>query len=779
MPDSPLPKVRFKFNAESDSHVWRIVSLHAREAVSELYSVALELACDDLGADPDALLGDKCEALIIRDDHERAWRGFVHRVEHRGVAQGHVVCRAHLVPALYGMSQRVDSYIFQDMTVPQILAVVLAEGLSPYGRTYTIDKLSRDYPVREYCAQHRESDLEFVMRLMADEGIAFWFDHTGDAEVMVLSDHKEAHTAITTMDGQPVLIQGPEAGTAAAERVRHFELAHSLESTSAVVRDFDWTQPRLGIPGNGLSAEDRGTDLRGRDREVYEYPAPLTIGDYAKPQYGAHDQVAQAAVRHERFRSLEGRFTGDGEVTVFNPGQTFELTGHRVSGFDRKYLLTRVEHFGFAPEQLTADVTPAEAQRERYRNTFECLDAGVVFRPTRTARRPVISGAQTATVVGPAGEEIYTDEHGRIKVQFHWDRVGARDEHSSCWLRVSQTWAGSGWGFMFIPRIGMEVVVTFLEGNPDRPLVTGCVYNGENTPSYTLPDDKTRSWIRTNSSHTTGGYNELRFEDLAGSEEIYLRAEKDFNEYVKHDHTTTVDNDQTNTVHGSQTETVDGNQTLTVHTNRTKTIDGNESIHIKGQQNITIDGGGSGGDDPPPAPGAGLFVTGEYTVEATSKITLKVGGSTIVIDAGSITCTSGGNSVMKLDANADLKASGAGQVYLTANADMHSAAGSQVYLTGDADMHSSGNAQVFLTANADMHSSGGSQVLLDGNAQMTTGGNATVQGGGTATVAAPTSTLAGGGGAVEASGGGVTAAGGQVNVSGGMVNISGGLVKIN
>ncbi len=779
MPDSPLPKVRFKFNAESDAHVWRVVTLHAREAISELYAVAVELACDDLTADPDALLGDKAEVLVTRDGHERKWNGVVHRVEHRGVAQGHVVCRAHVAPALYGMSQRVDSFVFQDMSADQIVSVVLAEGLSPFGRTYSIDGLRRAYPTREYCAQHRESDLEFVMRLMADEGIAFWFDHAGPAEVMTLTDHKEAHSAVATMDGNPVLIMGPESGTASAERVRHFELSHSLQPTSSVVRDFDWTQPRLGIPGKGLSDEERSTDLRGRDREVYEYPAPLTIGSYASPQYGAHDAPAQAQVRHELHKSRVQRFTGAGEVVTFNAGQVFELTGHRVASFDKKYLLTRVEHFGHAPEELNPDVTPEEAQRERYRNTFECIDAEVTFRPTRTARRPVIAGAQTATVVGPEGEEIYTDEHGRIKVQFHWDRAGNRDENSSLWIRVAQAWAGSGWGFMFVPRIGMEVVVTFLEGNPDRPLVTGCVYNGENTPSYTLPDDKTKSWIRTNSSHTTGGYNELRFEDLAGSEEVYLRAEKDFNELVKHDHTTTVDHDQTNTVHGQQTETVDGNQTLTVHTNRTKTVDGNESIHIKGQQNITIDGGGDGGDDPPPAPGAGLFVTGEYTVEATSKITLKVGGSTIVIDAGSITCTSGGNSVMKLDANADMHASGGGQVYLTGDADMHSAAGSQVYLTGDADMHSSGSAQVYLTANADMHSSGGSQVLLDGNAQMTTPGDATVQGGATATVAAPTSTLAGGGGSVEAGGAGVTAAGGTVNVSGGSVNISGGLVKIN
>jgi type VI secretion system secreted protein VgrG len=763
----PLPKVRYSFTSPGEpTNRWKVVRAHLREALSEPYAAIVDLAHEDLAVDPDALLGEGCELVMRRDAHARRLCGVVHRVEHLGVRQGHLVARVHVAPALAALAQRLDSYVFQDVTVPQMLAVVLAEGLAPFTREYNLDGLQRDYPVREYCVQYRESDLEFVQRLMAEEGIYYYFDHAGSAEKLMLVDHNDALVALETMDGGAVGIAGPEGGTAPAETVRHFELLNQTQTTSVWVRDFDWTQPRLGIPGKGLSGEVRGADVRGRDRESYEYPAPLTIGEYnaGTMQYTAHDHAAQASLRKELHASRERRFKGDGYVTTFAPGGTFTVSGHR--NFDVEapcYMLTAVEHLCHAPEELTPDVTSAEQQGERYHNTFECLALDVPFRPSRAVRSPKIAGAQTATVVGPAGEEIYTDEHGRIKVQFHWDRFGARDERSSCWVRVAQNWAGAGWGFVFIPRIGMEVVVTFLEGDPDRPLVTGCVYNGENRPPYTLPDEKTKSTLKTNSSPTSGGYNELRFEDLAGSEEIYLQAQKDFNEYVKHDHTTTVDNDQTNTVHGSQCETVDGNQTLTVHTNRTKTIDGNESVHIKGQQNITIDGGGSGGDDPPPAPGAGLFVTGEYTVEATSKITLKVGGSTIVIDGGSITCTSGGNAVMKLDANADLHASGGGQVYLTADADMHSAAGSQVYLNADADMHSSGSAQVYLDANVDAHSAAGSQVLLDANAAMTTDAEAFVQGGATATVAAPTATLAGG----------------QVNVSGGMVNISGGLVKIN
>jgi type VI secretion system secreted protein VgrG len=717
MPDSPLPKVRFHFSAETDTFAWRVVTLHAREAISELYALSVELACDDPNADPDTLLGEKCEVLVSRDAHERAWRGIVHRVEHRGVAHGHVICRAHLVPALYAMSQRVDSYIFQDMTVPQILAIVLAEGLSPYGRTYSIDHLTRDYPTREYCVQYRETDLEFVLRLMADEGISFWFDHSGAAELMVLADTRDAPEPIATMDGNPVGIQGPESGTATAERVRHFELAHSLQSTSSVVRDFDWTRPSLGIPGNGLSAEQRSTDLRGRDREVYEYPAPLTIGDYSAPRYAAHDAVAQAAVRQERFASNVQRFTGGGEVTVFTPGMTFELTGHRVSGFDGRYLLTRVEHFGFAPEELTPDVTPAEAQRERYHNSFDAIDATLEHRPSRTVRRPVIAGTQTATVVGPTDEEIYTDEHGRIKVQFHWDRFGGRDAQSSLWIRVAQTWSGAGWGFMFIPRIGMEVVVTFLEGNPDRPLVTGCVYNGENTPSYTLPDEKTKSWIRTNSSHTTGGYNELRFEDLADSEEVYLRAQKDFNELVRNNHSTTVNANQTNTVHGKQTETVDKDKSITVHKNRDTTIDGDDYLHVKGNRTIVVDGQ-SGGPYPAPAPGAGLKVTGTYTVEATQMIKLFVGASSIVIDGGSITLRAGGGAALRLDANAHLRANAGGDLFLDANAHLHANPGGDLFLDANAHLHANPGGDLFLDANAHLHANGGGDLYLPGDAHL-------------------------------------------------------------
>jgi len=737
---TPLPKVRFRFEVPSDPQPpWRVVHAHVREGLSELYAGTIDLANENLATEPDDLLGVEARLILSRDGHQRRFCGIVHRVEHLGTRAGHLMCRVHLAPALFALSQRRDSFIFQDFTADQALAIVLATTFTPWQRTYRLDN-QRPLPTREYFVQYNETDLDFVLRLMAEEGLAYYFDHSGDREELVIVDANESYPAVTTMDGNPLTIQGPEGGTARVETVRDFDLLHSLQSTSSVVRDFDWTQPRLD-----LTRAARGTDLRGKDREVYEYPPPLTIGDYAKPAYGAEDSRPQSTLRREQYVRRVKRFVGRGYVTTFTPGQTFDLTGHGNQAFDDRYLITRVEHECHAPEQLTSDThTEAERAQERYTNRFECIPADVVFRPARDFARPRIYGVQTATVVGPKDEEIYTDEHGRIKVQFHWDRVGLRNQDSSCWVRVAQAWAGQGWGFSFIPRIGMEVIVTFLEGNPDRPLVTGCVYNGENRPPYEMPSAgaQTVSTLKTNSTPSNGGYNELRFEDKAGGEEIYLQAQKDFNELVKNNHSTHVKNCQTNTVDVDQTETIGRDQTLTVHRNRCKTIDGNESIHIKGQQNITIDGGGDGGDDAPPAPGAGLFVTGEYTVEATSKITLKVGGSTIVMDGTSITATSGTSSVLRLNANAHMWSSGSAAVLLTAdallssndgsavfldaNANMGASTGATLLLTADANLHADGGGDLTLTADAQLQSDGGSRLLLNANADLTGSGGGQV-----------------------------------------------------
>ncbi|WP_408890016.1 type VI secretion system Vgr family protein [Myxococcus faecalis] len=585
---APLDKVRFSFQSSAAPGAgWRVVSLHAREGLSELYTCVVDLANEHLDADVDGLLGSSAEVLIAHEAGARRLCGIVHRVEHLGTQAGHLLSRAHVVPALWSLSLRKDQRIFQEKTVPEVLEEVLTQALQPFERPFRLE-LNREYLPREYCVQYRESDLDFVQRLMEEEGIVFYFDHSGEKEELVLIEENEQSPACQAVMGTPITVKGPEAATASDECLRHFDYSQQLRTTSTVVRDFNWTHPDYD-----LTRESRSKDELGRERESYEYPAPL-LGPYDanEKKYKYEPAQKQELLRRQAFLADGKRGLGEGYVTGFTPGYMFELTGHGHAALDQWYLLTRVEHHGDASEELTQDslsLRPPGEQRERYRNTFECIPLDVPFKPERRRPRARMAGLQTATVVGPASEEIHTDEHGRIKVQFHWDRQGKRDEKSSCFLRVAQAWAGLGWGFVFLPRIGMEVLVDFLEGDPDRPLVVGCVYNGKNTPPYALPEHKTRSTIRTSSSKDSDGFNELRFEDAKDAEEIFLHAQKDFNEVVLHNHTTSVKANQTNAVDGSQTETVGGDQSMSVTGKRTKSVDKDETTTVKGKRTETVD----------------------------------------------------------------------------------------------------------------------------------------------------------------------------------------------
>jgi type VI secretion system secreted protein VgrG len=611
--EEPLDKVRFTFESSADpGGTWRVVELHVREGLSELYTCTVDLANEHLVADVDELLGSSVQIFISHEEGARRLCGVVHRVEHTGTLAGHLLARAHVVPALWALSQRRDNRIFQEKKVPEILEEVLKQDLQPFGRSFRIE-LNREYLPREYCVQYRETDLDFLLRLMEEEGILFFFDHSGEKEELVLVEENEQCPTCETVKGSPVTVKGPEAATDSDECLRHFDFSQQLHTTSVVVRDFNWTHPDYD-----LTRESRGKDALGRDRESYEYPAPL-LGPYdaGEKKYKYEPAQKQEQLRRQAFQVEGKRGQGLGYVTGFTPGYMFELTGHGNAALDQWYLLTRVEHHGYAPEELTSDTHGpgrGSTARERYHNSFECIPLDVPYRPERRRMRARMAGLQTATVVGPASEEIHTDEHGRIKVQFHWDRKGKNDEKSSCFLRVAQVWAGLGWGFVFLPRIGMEVLVDFLEGDPDRPIVVGCVYNGKNTPPYALPEHKTRSTIRTSSSKDSDGFNELRFEDAKDAEEIFLHAQKDFNEVVLHNHSTQVKANQTNSVDGNQSESVGGDQTMSVTGKRTKTVDKDETTTVHGNRTETVDK-----DEK-------IAITGTRTEGVTGKETLTLDG---------------------------------------------------------------------------------------------------------------------------------------------------------
>lgn len=402
-----------------------------------------------------------------------------------------------------------------------------------------------------------------------------------------------------------------EVGT--SEPVVEFRLRRRAAVSRIAIRDFDWTQPSVWPQGAAAHEE-----LAATQRESYEHGhgRSLCIWSYAESssKYGAHDGSAQAALRLERERVEALVGIGRGRVTTFSPGKRFLLAGHPTIGVDGEYVLLRVEH-GTRRENTDAAADP-------YANRFECIPSSQEYRPARRAPKPHIASVQTAIVVGPPGEEIHTDVHGRIKVRFHWDRLSPFDDSASCWVRVQQAWAGPGWGFLFLPRVGMEVVVTFIDGDPDRPLVTGAVYDGANTPPYALPDEKTKSTIKTRSSPGGGGYNELRFEDRSGAEEIWLHGQKDWNTVVEHDVSERVGHDRSRLVSHDETVTVGHDHVQSVGSDRTRAVGHDESVTIGGRRSVHV-----GADHVHDVGGVDhLTVRGERRVHVEGAERRKVGG---------------------------------------------------------------------------------------------------------------------------------------------------------
>ncbi|MCZ7686207.1 MAG: type VI secretion system tip protein VgrG [Sandaracinaceae bacterium] len=573
--------LQFRFEASALPVEMVVERAEIAEALNEPYLIELDLTLRDRDADLVTLLGSDAVLTVDRGELQRRFCGIVRDVV-EGLHEDGELRRARLrvVPALWALSKRRNTRMFQELTVPEILEDVLGAGLGAYGRSVELS-LSASYPRREHCLQYQETDLEFVQRLVEEEGISYAFDHDGEVERLVLRDRNGAFPHVVSLC-DPLEYQPHELYVRDREPVLAWRLVHRHTTTSVSLRDWDWT--RSG--DMAVADAQEGADALGRSREHYEHGhgRSLTISSYDQGvrRYQAQDAARQKGVRLEGL-AMEARMClGVSRVIGLAPGTTFELSGHPTIGVDGAYLVTRVLH---------SDRPASGGQEaERYSNRFECIPLDVPYRPQRRAQKPHIDGVQTAVVTGPAGEEIHVDEHGRIKVHFHWDRENEPDELSSCWIRVQQTWSGAAWGSWWVPRIGMEVIVQFVDGDPDRPLVTGALYDGTNATPYALPAEKTKSTIKSNSSIGGGGFNEFRFEDRAGSEEIYTHAQKDYAEVVEHDHDTLVHNDQTNTVDVDQTQVIGRHQTETVHANQRMTVDGNRTVHVKTNFDETVDG---------------------------------------------------------------------------------------------------------------------------------------------------------------------------------------------
>jgi type VI secretion system secreted protein VgrG len=642
-----------EFNCKSlPGQHWHVRRFTLDEALSEPYRLSVELLIEESELDVKALLGSPCDLRIERDTDLRIVHGIVERIVELGAVAERLAFQVDLVPAFALRAQSVDTRFFQEMSVPEIVEAVLTQPLEGVGRSLRMDLEAGDFEKREYCVQYRESDFEFVSRLLQEEGIVYYFEHPADAdgEVLVLLDDTASCPELQLGEGgDQVLYIDRAVGTARMQSIDSLTPTHSLRTTAIVQRDFDWKHPSE----SPYEHQRRAKEAPGGERETYDHNDRRLFSD----------DGAKRARRKLEQRSLQSRvLRGSGDVIEFAPGLAFALVGHPQHALDNEYLLVRVRHRGDAPEE-DMFASDSSVRAPRYTNEFECIERDVPWRPEPMFAKRRAHGLQTAIVTGPESEEIHTDAHGRIKVRFHWDRVSPFDDTSSCWIRVAQRWSGPGWGAMILPRVGMEVIVEFVDGDPDRPIVTGCVYNGDNHPPYPLPDEKTKSTLKSDSSPGGGGFNELRFEDAKGREEIFLHAQKDLNEVILNDMSTSVGHDQTLSVKNDRTKTVTGFETQTVHKDRNTTIDGSENLHIKGSLNMTVDGGSHKGRGPDPAAlGSGVTVTGEYNIIATKKLTITVGASKLIMDTSHISLetsaemklTVGGSSIKLVPAQIDV-----------------------------------------------------------------------------------------------------------------------------
>jgi type VI secretion system secreted protein VgrG len=546
-------------------------SFAGREAISRLFYFEAELVSEDASISFDRVIGQAVSLRIaVRGHQQRFLHGYVSRFTQSSQDSRFTYYRAYIVPWLWFLTRTADCRIFQNMTVPDIIAKIFNDlGFSDFRQD-----LEGSFEPLDYCVQYRETDFNFVSRLMEQYGIFYFFEHEENKHTLVLGDSPNAN--------KPCPKQSSARCAFASGNLENEDVISACQIDQELrPGKYHLTDYNFETPSTSLAATlDSVVDVGGNKRfEIYDYP-----GDYEKKPQG--EDLVKLRIQEEEATHLV--LSGASSCRAFGSGYRFDLEEHYRDDLNQSYVLLEVQHSASAGEYYSSGGSSTVG--ETYGNSFTASPHSFPYRAARITPKPVVQGTQTAVVVGPSGEEIYTDKYGRVKVQFHWDREGKRNEHSSCWIRVSQPWAGKNWGSVSLPRMGQEVIVDFLEGDPDRPIITGRVYNAEQMPPYALPANQTQSGTKSRSSKGGGAanFNEIRMEDKKGSEELYIHAEKDESHIVEndqsinvgHDKTETVGNNETITIVNDRTETVSGNETLTVAKNRTRTVTQNETVTV-------------------------------------------------------------------------------------------------------------------------------------------------------------------------------------------------------
>ncbi|WP_447889858.1 type VI secretion system Vgr family protein [Pseudomonas hormoni] len=555
---------RFTLTVDGNQNELKVLEFTGKEAISQPYRFDLELVSERPDLDLESLL--HCQAFLSLDAQGCGIHGQIYRVGQGDSGQRLTRYQISLVPRLSYLGQRVNQRIFQHKSVPTIIAQVLKDhGIQ---RDAFAFRLGSDYPEREYCVQYAESDLAFIQRLCAEIGIHYHFQHSIDGHLLVFGDDQTVFPLIA----KPTLYL-PDTGMAAdAPAINRFNVRLETRTTAVARRDYDFHKPRLQL-------ESRIDNGQLPALEDYHFPGQFTDREYGK-------ELAQRAL--ERHNADYRQAEGWGDESALVSGHFLRLAEHPRQTWNDLWLITQMEHHGRQPQVLEEMAGSNPEDFQGYRNTFLATPWDVSFRPVHIGK-PSFTGYQTAVVTGPSDSEIHCDEYGRVKVQLAWDRDGKRNEHSSCWLRVATGWAHDGYGIALIPRVGMEVLVGFVDADVDKPVVMGCVPNGANSAPLNLPADKTRSIFRSQSSPGGGGYSELRIEDRKGAEEIYLRAQRNWTQEVLNDLHVEVGNRRSAVVGVSDNLHVRGDRHISVGN---QSLKASGQVVIEGGTNVTLQAGG-------------------------------------------------------------------------------------------------------------------------------------------------------------------------------------------
>ncbi|MBU0909769.1 MAG: type VI secretion system tip protein VgrG [Proteobacteria bacterium] len=644
-----------------------LTRFRGNEGLSTLFSFELELTSENHNISFNDIIGKAVTvSLFLADGSRRYFHGLICRFR-QGRAGGETESEMHLaaytatmVPWFWFLTRTADCRIFQKLTVPEIVERIFSDhGFSDY-----ILRLHGKYEPREYAVQYRETDFNFVSRLLEEEGIFYFFEHEEKKHTLVLADLPVEHKSCPNQEIARYQIS--TGGQLEEDVVTALEIIKEIRPGKFSLNDYNYETPKSNLQLSVSAKEQLGpTEL-----EIYDYP-----GEYGKYEEGSR----LVNIRMEEEEARITTISGSGECRSFVSGCRFKLQDYfRADLNEKEYVLTRISHNANQAGGYRSAVVAGEGGESSYVNRFECMPYEIPFRPVRSTRKPIVEGVQTAIVVGPEGEEIHTDQYGRVKVQFHWDREGENNENSSCWIRVSQAMSGNRWGAVFLPRIGHEVTVDFIEGDPDRPIIIGQVYHGNNNPPYALPDNKTMSTFKSNSSPKGDGFNEIRFEDKKGEEQLFLHAEKNMDIRVKndrletigHDRHLVVENDRKEHIKNDRHEKVDNHHQEEIGGDRHLRVIGKQATEISKNMSLTVTGDVAEvfkANHSEQATKDYFLKAANVVIEAGTNITVKVGGSYLVIESGGITLSSSGDVEIKgmnvtLEAKANLEAKGSAMV---------------------------------------------------------------------------------------------------------------------